>query len=56
MTTNSTQTPARGHVMTITPNQLKLFWMAARRMKLNDEAVRVAVVQIPGVCSVKELD
>lgn len=42
--------------MTITPNQLKLFWFAAKKLRLSDAAVRVALVQIAGVESSKDLD
>ena len=42
--------------MIISKNQLKLFWVAVRKLGLTDDMVRSALVQIAGVSSSKELD
>lgn len=42
--------------MTISNNQLKLFWVAVRKLELGGELVRSALVQIAGVTSTTELD
>ncbi|MGR3503287.1 hypothetical protein [Pseudaestuariivita sp.] len=42
--------------MKITPNMLKLFWVAVRKLGLSDATVRTALVQMAGVTSSKELD
>ena len=42
--------------MSISKNQLKLFWVAVRKLGLDDDMARSALVQIAGVTSSKELD
>lgn len=42
--------------MTNSNNQLKLFWVAVRKLELGDELVRSALVQIADVTSSKDLD
>ena len=42
--------------MTITTNQIKLIWVAKRRVGMADDDFRAALVHLTGVASVKELD
>jgi len=42
--------------MTITRNQMKLIHVARRKLGLEEEHYRTALVQIAGVASIKELD
>lgn len=42
--------------MTVSKNQLKLFWVAARKCGFGEPQVRTALVQIAGVTSLKDLD
>lgn len=42
--------------MTISPNQLKLLWTAKTKLKITDEQLRTALVQLTGCTSTRDLD
>ncbi|MEO0632904.1 MAG: regulatory protein GemA, partial [Pseudomonadota bacterium] len=42
--------------MSITPNQIKLIWVAKRKIGMADDDFRAALVRLTGVASVKDLD